>query len=144
MTDAVYRTVHDFGPERLAEMTGTSAGVICNKANPNGTTPGLPTLAEALVWQAITRDYRILHAMARALGHVAIPLPDLSGVSDAALVEHLVRIHREGGEFHAALGRALRDRRIDAHDVQRIRTEACEWIAAIHEACGRIEGMVDA
>lgn len=144
LLDAVYRTVHDFGAENLAQLTGTSAGVIDNKANPNATTPHLPTLADGLIWQALTKDYRILHAMAQALGHVAIPLPDMSCISDQALLEHLTKIGREGGDFHRMLGKALSDKRFRADEVTKIEREAYEWIAAIHETCGRIRGLVDA
>jgi hypothetical protein len=143
--DAVYRTVHDFegGAEKLALLTGSSAGVIDNKANPNASTPHLPTLPDVMVWQAMTQDFRILKTMANALGHVAIPLPDMSRLSDAALLELFLRVDVKGGEFSAAVHRALSDAQFSALEFARIEDEAFEYVAAILEAMGRIRGLVD-
>jgi hypothetical protein len=141
--DAVYRTVHDFGAAKLAEITGASAGVIDNKANPNGTTPHQTTLADALVWQAITKDFRILHAMSRALGHVAIPLPDLSCISDEALLELMLKIGAEEGDFSRAVSAGFADDRFTRGEYERCAQEAHEWIAAIVETVNRMRGLID-
>lgn len=141
--DAVYRTVHDFGAERLAAITGASAGVIDNKANPNGTTPHQTTLADALVWQAITKDFRILHAMGRALGHVAIPLPDFSRCSDEALLELLTKVGAEGGDYHRAINEGFDDRRFKQCEYEACEREAYEWVAAILESLSRLRGLID-
>lgn len=143
MTEAVHDTVHDFGVEELARLTGQSPAVIYNKVNPNGTTPHLPTLADALVWQALTKDFRILHAMSQALAHVSIPLPDLTRVSDQALLEIICRACKEGGDFYAAIEHALKDRKVRADEVAKVDTEAYEFIAAVLEAASRMRGMVD-
>ena len=143
--EAIYRFVQDHGAVELARKTGTSSTVIGNKANPDElTTPHLPTVADVLVWQQVTNDHSILRAEAYALGEVCFPLPDLSGVSDACLIEHLAKIGKEGGDFYRALGEGLNGKRFKPADLQRIRREANEWIAAIHEGCARMEGMVDA
>lgn len=143
--EAMHVMVQEYGPQRLAGLTGQSPAVISNKANPNGkTTPHLPTLDDVLTWMLFTHDFRPLLAINQACGHVAFPLPDLSSVSDAALLEHVAKIGKEGGDFHAALSRALQDKRFRADEVTRIEEEAYQWIAAIHEACARMRGMVDA
>jgi hypothetical protein len=140
---AIYQTVHEFGAEELARLSGQSQGVIDNKANPNATTPHLPTVPDVLSWQAITKDYRILQALAQALGHVAVPVPDLRRVSDAALLDLFLKVGRAGGDFHAAVDMALRDQRFSGCEFARIEREGYEWIAAIVEAMGRIRGLVD-
>lgn len=142
---AIHQMVHGYGPERLALHTGQSPRVISNKANPNGeTTPHLATVADLLLWMKFARDFRPLLEMCRECSFIAFPMPDLSQVSDAALLEHLARIGQEGGEFHAALGHALQDRKLAASEVAKIEAEAHEWIAAIAEGVARIKGMVDA
>jgi hypothetical protein len=140
---AIYGTVHDFGAEQLAQLTGQSQGVIDNKANPNASTPHVPTVPDVMSWQAITKDFRILQAMAAALGHVAIPLPDFNRVTDEALLELLTKVGVEGGEFHKALGDALRDRKFTCKEYARLETEAHQWIAAIAETLSRVRGYVD-
>lgn len=141
--DAVYRTVHDFGVERLAQLTGTPAGTIWNKANRSETSHHLTTLADAVLWQVLSRDYRILAAVARTLGHVCFKLPDLSNVSDVALLELLAKAGADEGEFFGAIQHALQDGKFTRREFEGIRHEAWQAAAAIFEACARIEGLVD-
>jgi hypothetical protein len=143
--DAVYRTVHDFegGAERLGQLLGVSPAVIDNKANPNASTPHLPTVPDVMAWQAITRDYRILHAMANALGHVAVKVPDLSRVSDEALLELFVNIGRKGGRFHDAVHDALADGRFSACEYAKVEKDGFQYIAAVIEAMSRMRGIID-
>lgn len=143
LLQAVYETVHGFGAEELARLTDTSKGVINNKANPNATTPHIATLLDALTWQMLTKDHRILHTMARILGEVCFPLPDLDCVSDEALLEHMTKVGREGGEFYSALEAALKDRRFTADDYARVEIEAHQWISAIAESLARMKGLID-
>jgi hypothetical protein len=140
---AIYGTVHDFGAEHLAQLTGQSQGVIDNKANPNATTLHIPTVPDVMSWQQVTKDFRILHAMAQALGHVSIPLPDFNRVSDEALLELLTKVGVEGGEFHSALREALLDRKFSVQEFERIEGEAHQWMAAIAETLSRVRGYVD-
>ena len=144
--DAIYRTVHDFdgGAVRLGQLLGVSAGVIDNKANPNGSTPHLPTVPDVMAWMAVTRDYQIVHAMCNAFGHVAVPVPDLTRVSDAALLELFLRVAKEGGEFHSAVNAALQDRRFSVREFEQIESEGFEFIAAVVEAMSRVRGLIDA
>lgn len=71
---AAYDTVHDF-PGRaaaVAEMAGfPSATVVSNLVNPNNYDHKLG-LKQSIPIQLVTHDFRILHAYAAALGHIAI------------------------------------------------------------------------
>jgi hypothetical protein len=143
LRQAVYDLVHGFGIDELARLTNTSAAVIANKANPNPTTPHIPTLSDALVWQMLTKDHRILHTEARILGEICFPVPDLTRVCDDALLEHLTAIGKECGDFHAELQRALRDRRFTRGEFTQVQREAFEFMAAMAEMLARLEGLID-
>ncbi len=134
-----------YGVEKLAAETGTPPGTIYNKINTHGGPEAhhKPTLADALVWQRLAGDHRILHAEAYTLGEVCFPLPDLSHVSDEALLELLTQVGAEGGDFHRAINAALSDGRFTAREVERIRKAGFEFISAIAEAMERMEGLVD-
>jgi hypothetical protein len=135
----------EYGVERLAAETGTPPGTIYNKINTHGGPEAhhKPTLADALIWQRLSGDHRILHAEAQTLGEVCFPLPDLSQVSDAALLELLTKVGAEGGDFHRAINSALSDGRFTRKEIVSIRKEGFEFIAAIAEAMERMEGLVD-
>jgi len=142
--EAFYRVVHDYGVQKLASRMGVSAGVLYNKANPTDSTHHKPTLADAVLATVLTGDKRILRAFASTVGEVCFPVPDLSTVSDASLIEMLARINMEGGDFFRAFHDGLAGgRRFDAKDYARIRKEGMEFIAAIAEGMERIRGMVD-
>lgn len=143
LQDAFYRVVHDFGVEKLARMMGTSPGVHSTRANTHDTSHHKPTLAEGVVVSNLTGDKRIAQAFAANCGGVFFEIPDLSNVSDVALLEALTKIGAEAGDFHRALHGALDDNRISRKEAAAIRREALEWIAAIAEGLARIEGMVD-
>lgn len=139
--DAVYRTVHDYGVDRLAAQTGQSSGVIFNKCNPHATTPHLPTVPDVMVWQTVTGDHRILHAMAYALGETCLTLPELDSESDEAIVHTMLRVGAEGGDFCRTVNAALRDARLSPREMDAVRREGLQFIAAIAEALRRMEVM---
>lgn len=143
--EAAYRVAHDFrgGAVALAKQLGKNPGTFLNEINPATETHKLG-LADATLMQVVSGDHRILYAMGATLGEVCFPLPDLSNVSDAALIEHLTRIQTESGHFHQALHDALaNDGRFDRSEYAHIQEEALQWIATIAEAVERVRGMVD-
>lgn len=147
--ESVRRLVMAYGAEHLASETGTALGTIYNKVNPHESSHHKTTLAEAVLWSVLAQRAGtahaadVLHAFARTLNHVAIPMPDLSAVCDAALLELITKVGVEEGEFFAAVNKALTDRKFSRRDHAAIRREAYEAMAAIAEAVSRIEGMVD-
>ncbi|MFA6971674.1 MAG: phage regulatory CII family protein [Gallionella sp.] len=140
--DAFYRVVHDFGVEKLAGMMGMSAGVLYNKANTNDTSHHKPTLADSVIVTNLTRDFRILQAFAHSSGGVFHQFPDLSDISTDALLIHIIRIEKEGGDFYRELHGALReDDTISKTEFASIEREAHEWISAILEGLARLKEM---
>ncbi len=140
--DAFYRVVHDFGVEKLAGMMGMSPGVLYNKANSNDSSHHKPSLADCIVVTHLTGDKRIVQAFAHSAGGVFHQLPDLSHLTTDALMLHILKIEKEGGDFYTALHESLaKDDEISRDEFLRIEREAHEWIAAILEGLSRIKEM---
>lgn len=143
VAEAVRLMVMDYGVERLAAKTGQSAGVIYNKINTSETSHHIPTIADFMVWQQLTLDHRPLHAGAHALGEVCYAVPNLTFVSDQALLELVLRIGQEQGALCTAINDALADRRFTQAEFERVKAEAYQVIGAVAETLARIEGLVD-
>lgn len=142
VTDAVYRLVHDFGVDRLARMTGTSPGVISNKANPHETTHHRPTLAEGIVWTNISQDTRIAEAFCRATGGVFVSLDEMERQSDDALLDLLLAALTKEGEAARSLSDVLQDGRVTRMEFEELRRAELEAVAARLTVLQRVEGMV--
>jgi len=140
--EAFRAVVFDHGVEDLARRMGVPIGTLYNKANLHDDSHHKPTLRDVLLVSELSSDHRILHALAYTLGEVCFPIPDLTTVSDVALLEAVTRIGVEGGDFHACLHQGLEDGQFCRRDYQRLRLEALEWIGAIAEALARVEGLV--
>lgn len=145
--EAFYRVVHDYaaGVPKLAALMGMPAGTLYNKANThsNENNHNKPTLADAVVVSAATGDHRILHAFAHTVGEVCFPIPNLSQVSDTALLELITQIGAEGGDFYRAVNAALADGSFSEREFKAIEAEAFEFIGAVVEAVARMKGLVD-
>jgi hypothetical protein len=115
-----------------------------NKANLNESSAHKPTLADAVLVQVIAGDTRLVQAMAYTLGGVFVKLPTVSIISDVALLEMVAEISIQNGRFHGELKEAIGDGKFSGDEHQAIKERALTYIAAILEAVGRIEGLVDA
>ena len=142
VNDAVYRLVREFGAEKLAEKTGTPAGTIYNKANPNDTGHHKPTLSDGILWTNITGDMRIATAFSRAVGGVFVDLRGMDEHSDAALLDLILLRGVEEGKADRVLSQALGDGRISRAEFERIRKEELEVVSSRLTVLFRIEGMV--
>lgn len=147
---AAYRVAHDFeggatkggGAVKLAEKMGQNPGTFLNRVNPETETHHL-YLSTAVQMQVITHDHRILYAMAGTLGEVCFKIPDLKNVSDNALLELVLKIGKEGGEFFVAVNNGLDHKKFSRQDYLQIREEGLQYIAAIAETMARVEGLID-
>lgn len=142
---AFHRVVHDYpdGVEKLASRMAVSPGTLYNKANLNESSHHKPTLGDAVLATLSTGDHRILHAFAYTVGEVCFPLPDLSRVSDSALLELVNNIGAEGGDLYRAINDGMADRRYTRAEHAKVKSEAYQFIAAICEAVGRLQGLID-
>lgn len=124
--DAAFHTAHDFpgGVPALAQrMAPMSPNVLNKKVDPNAETHHL-RLDESVKMQSITGDYRILHAMAFTLNHVAIPLPKVDDASDMAILDGFMEIVSELGELTREFQTSWADGRITKKEMDRIKSEA--------------------
>lgn len=143
--EAFHLVVYDYpgGVEELARKTAMAPGTLYNKANLNESSHHKPTLGDAVLVTLASKDNRIAHAFAATCGEACFPLPDLSHVSDTALLELITKIGAEGGDFHRAVNAGMADRRYRRAEHAKVKAEAYEFIAAICESVARLEGLID-
>lgn len=143
-TDAFFRTVHDYpgGAESLAPRLGMSAGVLRNKANPNCAT-NRPLLEDADRVMALTGDFRVLHALALAHGHVCCRLDQDQPASDLAVLELVTEVWAANGDVGAAVRSTLADGRVDASEVREVRQAIYRQIQVLQMMLGRLEEMAE-
>lgn len=142
--DAAYRVAHDFKPNGatgLARQMGLPAGTFLNRVNPEQETHSLP-LGMAVAMSVASDDFRILHAFADTCGFVAFKKPDFSRVSDASLLEIVLKRDREEGEFAAVLAAALENGQVSPGEFMAIQSEGYEAAAALLELVERVRGLV--
>lgn len=91
--------------------------------------------------QEMSSDYRILHAMAAALGHVCISLHVASGETT---MQDVARLAREFGETLTAITQSAADGVVTPNEMQHCERQAVELQAAINAALANLRGMMPA
>jgi len=130
------------GIPKVAELIGTSAGVLYNKlAEGDGTPHHKLTVQDMQLIFLATGRIEHLQAQARGMNCVAFPVPDFSKCSDEALLELLAKVHEEGGSYHHLLRHCLQDGRIDRGELGELNKQVFEWVGAIVEAHARVKGL---
>ena len=140
---AAYNVAHEYLPDGavgLARKMGRNPGTFLNQLNPEQESAKLG-LGDAVAMSIAADDYRILHAFADTCGFVAFKKPDFSRVSDASLLEMLLKRDRAEGEFADVLGRALDNGQISRAEYAAIEQEAYEAAAATLELVERLKGL---
>lgn len=127
LADAVYNCVHDNGgPTLLGPRLGLKPHVLSNKANPQQRHNKL-SIEESLELQLVTGDHRIIHAEARELGYLLIPLHN-PPPSDVELLTLYAGWQRDTGRTHGAIAAAFEDQAITPPEQAEI--ERCFFAAA--------------
>lgn len=143
--DAAYRVAHDF-PDRgavgLAARLDKNPGTFLNELSPGCELAKLG-LGTAVAMSLAAADFRILHAFADTCGFLAFPKPDLSCVSDAALLDMFLAREEAAGRFAEAVRLALADGHVSRAELSRIRERAYADAAAVLEIVARLEGLGD-
>lgn len=142
--EAFHRVVHDHDVPTLAARLGISPGTLYNKANlnDNESNHNKPTLADAVVVTNLTGDKRIAQAFCASVGGVYHELPDLSGLTTDALMQHILQIEAKGGDFYREIHDALaNDDAIDGREFARIEKRAHVWLSAILAGLARMQEM---
>ncbi len=141
---AAYLVAHEFKPNGatgLARQMGQPAGTFLNRVNPEQETHFLP-LALAVAMSVASHDFRILHAFADTCGFVAFQKPDFSRISDASLLEIILKRDREEGDFARVLAAALENGQVSPAEFVAIEREGYEAAAALLELVERVRGLV--
>lgn len=144
--DAAFHTAHDFpgGVPALAQrMAPMSPNVLNKKVDPNVDTHHL-RLDESVKMQSIAGDFRILHAMAFTLNHVAIPLPNFDAIGDMELLDGFMDIIRELGELTQEFQASWADGRITKNELSRIQSEGEDVQCRMAIFMQRIGSLVEA
>jgi hypothetical protein len=128
--DAAYHLAHDYpgGVPALAQRMGKSPNVLNSKVS-LGDTPHHLTLREAVVMQEITRDARILHAMAGALGYTCVSLR-VDG--EHTTLEQVMRMAKEFGDMLGSVNSAVADGVVTLNEMHDCERQACELTAALN------------
>lgn len=147
---AVYLTVQEFPARRghnsvesAALVLSRAPGTVYNKADPGNDTQGF-YVEEAVALMISARDYRILHALASACDHAAIPLAPFRNTSDMELLDLMAREQVAAGAKADAIRRALSDGRIDLAEMKEIAGAFHAQIRATLELLSRLEGIAGA
>lgn len=145
---AQYRTVHEYrrnshsGAKALAPIIGKSPATISNEVNPAMESHKLG-LADSVVLQNATRDFRILEAYAADLGFLVIPVPDFPPVTDIELLNQYAEWQAALGRTHEAIRRCLQDRRVDSAELAEIKRSAREHMTAFQGFLQRLESLAE-
>lgn len=133
--------VHDFpgGAAKLGPLVGVAPGTLCNKANPHQEHDF--TLREAVRLSAVTGDMRLIDAVERLLGRVAVPVDDYQGSSDVDLLSRWADWQAELGESARTIRDALADGRIEQAELREIKRELFEDFAAALALLQRLEAI---
>lgn len=139
---AAYQLAHEFGVAKLAERMGVVPGTLYNKLlQSDSSSHHKLTLQDALLISVVTGRYDILHALARTLGHVCVPLQDVQATSDAALLEMIATWMDRQGDFFRTFHTAIADGQVTAQEAVQVEQQAYEVVRAILELTGRLKGM---
>ncbi|MDD2664406.1 MAG: phage regulatory CII family protein [Dechloromonas sp.] len=142
---AAYLVAHDFEPSGavgLAKKMGVPVGTFLNELNPEQETHKLG-LGRAVAMSVAAGDVRILHAFADTCGCVAFPKPNLSNVSDEALLDLFLARDEAIGRFAEVVRRALSDGSVSAAELEEIKETAYHSAASLLEIVARLKGLRD-
>lgn len=148
LDEAVYSTVHEYtdgrtkGAALLAPLVGKTPATLSNEVNPAVSTHKLG-LADAIVLQHATGDYRILQACAQTLNHLVIALPEYALVHDIAQLNKFAEWQSALGVTCHAIQMALEDSAVTRTQLENIRQRAQAHMVVFFEFLSRMESLVE-
>lgn len=125
----------------VAEKIGYPPGVLYNRLSGSEDPQHRPSVADYKRIHLATGRIDHLQALARIMGCVAFPIPDLSACSDEALLDMVSRANEEEGEYYELMRRALADGEIDAKEAADLDRKVLEWVGAVIELHNRVKGV---
>lgn len=148
LDQAAWATVHEYrkgrqqGAALLAPLVGKTPATLSNEVNPAVTTHKLG-LADAIVLQHASGDYRILQACAQTLHHLVIALPDFTPVHDVALLNKFAQWQSALGVTCQVIEMALEDGAVTRPELEDIRQRAQDHMRVFFEFLSRMETLVE-
>lgn len=141
--DALYHTAHDFagGVPALAIRMDCSPNVLNKKVNPQVETHR-PTLRESVNIQALSADYRVLHAMSHELNHVSIQLPIEVDKGDMGLLDAYMQTIEANGQLSMDFRIAWADGKIDRSEFEVLKDRTLKVIGKQLAFLAEIERVV--
>lgn len=140
---AAYDAAHSppDGITETARLMDVSPNTLTHKVNLHNNTHHL-SLRESVLMQKRLRDYRILHAMARELGHVCILAAPMHSPGDA--VDTVMRAQMSYADFVQAIGEALtrRGHGVTRNQMRKAEHMAAEAIANIGHGLALLRGLM--
>lgn len=134
---AAYDTVNLFRPggaTALAPLMGKSPTTLSHEVDPHYAGAKLG-LEDALKLMVLTRDLRMLEAMAQALGCVVVPL-HAGATSEPETMEALGRSAKEFAEFIAATAAAWGDGAVTENELDTMEREAADLLGMVSALLG--------
>lgn len=138
--DARYNLARDYpgGIEMLAKRMGMSAPVLRNKLAPGIKSHHINDEEDSLIIEycqeaKVADPCRALMAKNYRHGLIAFPMPQVDHLSDQDLTQALCRAMKECSDVTASASAALRDRKIDAKELDDLEKEVQEALVAIVE-----------
>lgn len=141
--EAFRRVVYLHNVGKLAAQMGMKPGTLYNKADADGDSHNQPTLRDVVSITRLTGDMAVLDALNEMFDRAAFDVAPHSAASDEALLDLLLSLGDESGQFHSAVRQALASKRFSQADLQRIRGEAFDLVGALMTLTTRLEGLVD-
>lgn len=141
--EAFRQLCYTFGVVELAHQMGLKPGTLYNKADADEDTHHQPTLRDVVLATRLTGDMRVLDAMNEQFGRAAFDCMNHAHTSDEALLELLLTLGKEVGEFHSVTRSALLDRNFNRQSLNVIRSEAYDMVSALMTLVTRLEGLLD-
>lgn len=128
LKDAAYHTVHDCsgGAEVLALRLGKGYKTLLKEVSPTGGEAAKFGLLDASKIMALTKDFRILHAMCLVHGFLAVPLPHLEN-DDGPCAKSVAQLAGTFAELMSEVAEDLADNAVSDNEVR-----------DIEEVCGRL------
>lgn len=139
---AAYHTAH-YAPGKvlgMAKIMQMSPNTLQKKVHLLNDTHHL-TLAESVMLQEASGDFRILHAMSARLGFVSVSMNfDTSGTT----LNKVTSLGKEFGEVLAVVNDSVGDGNISPNEMRCMEREAGELMAALHNLVGNLRSQLPA
>ncbi|MGA0571696.1 phage regulatory CII family protein [Variovorax sp. VNK109] len=140
LEDAAYHTGHDFpgGVPALAQRMAMSPNTLQHKLDPRNTTHKL-SLREAQEMQAITQDFRVLHAMAASNGFIAL---SLGHTASGTTISEVLAMVKEFGDVLTAVNAALEDGKVSLNEMRECERQSAELFAAVNSMLRTVRSLM--